>query len=173
MLKIIIISIFAMLIITSCAKASSKEALVKEITKEYEKQECKKHGLLLVGSGSAIPDQIHAFILHFFSYQKLNQDEARKLVVDLVNELILKVNQNEKIQKYLINTPFNEKNYELLISIVDSNNKTIAEPYVGEIIMRKGEIIYFFIEKSEKIPKDFTTTKETYEEALRKVRQEK
>ncbi len=142
-MKIIIILLFIMSIfaITSCAKAPPKEALVRQITKVYEQKESKKYELLLVGSGSAIPDQIHKFILCFYLYKKIDHIEARKIVIDLVEDLIQMVNENQKIQEYLINKPFNVKNYELDILLVDSDNEIIKEPYLGQISVKDGNII--------------------------------
>ncbi len=170
---LLLTSLLSFFTITSCAKASTKEALVKQITKVYEQKESKKHELLLIGAGSAIPDKIHEFILHFYLYKKIDHVEARKIVVDLVEDLIQMVNQNEKIQEYLINSPFNAKNYQLRIILVDSNNKILEEPYLGQIDVEDGNIVYYFIDKSDINQKKLRTIDETYEEALRKVCEEK
>ena len=128
---------------------------------------------MLVGAGSAIPDKIHAFILHFYSYQSLEQNQVRRLVVDLVEDLIDLVNKNAEIQEYLVNLPFTVNNYELRINFKNLNNKIQEPPNVAYVVLKKGRVSYFYHDNITDSYLIDQTRDETYEEALRIVREQK
>ncbi len=168
-----VLLIFFILTFTSCTRFSPDELLVMKVTNIYELKENKNHNLILVGRGSAIPDKIHAFILSFFSYQRLDQNQVRRLVVDLAEDLITLVKQNAEIQEYLANLPFNVNNYELTIIFKDSNNKNQEFPYVTSVALEQGKISYFYYDNSKGRYLFDKTNSESYQEALRIVREEK
>jgi hypothetical protein len=163
--------ILSFLFLSSCAAPHPREDLVKKITKEYSKKVKIENSLVLSGTGSAIPDDIHTFILDFDGNQKLELGEVRTLVVSLVEDLLQMINNNPEIQCHLSNRPFTAKNYELRISFFESLQVRVEFPYVAYISLIDGVICYNYYDN--KIH-EFTdkTFKETYKEAFKIVKEE-
>ncbi len=167
----IIVLLLSTISMSSCAPTSQKEGLVIKITREYEKMERNKHGLLLVGSGSAIPDKVHGFILHFFGNQKLELSETRKLVINLVEDLLQMVNENTQIQDFLADKPFTAKNYDLRINFFEPCEQLVESPYVAYVSLIDGIIYYNYHDNLNDRYDSKMTKSETYEEAKRIVPQ--
>jgi hypothetical protein len=153
---------------TSCTRYDADEPLyvqlAHQITEKTAKKLKKEKNLIPVGSGGGMMDDVKAMMLAFNYYNEVSIEEARKLLIDCVEEFLAAVNSNEQIRPFLHNYPFTAENIEIAIYFstksgapVSSNNICVASSWNGNISYR--------IDISKTGPLT-TIREETYQEAL-------
>jgi hypothetical protein len=111
---------------------------------------------------------IQSVTLRFLSYHVLNVDEARILYVEMMEEFLVRINQNDQIRPYLHDYPFGIKNMELTIGFDDTNGDILGDGHVAMVFIGKNEMLRY--EAYNSITKEFYTIhKEPYTDARRKV----
>ena len=148
------------------------EKISDKITARTAKKLSKKYQLDPVGSGGSMMHDVKKLALSFNCYHPLSIDESRRLVVDCVNEYLKSVNENKEIRPYLHNFPFNEQNIELAIFIFEDNKFTKIQPgQVSSVSTLNGKIRYKTRSAEDQYKRE-TLHQETYEEALRIVKEQ-
>ena len=143
MTQLFLIFIAIIIILSSCNDLTDKEKLSYQMINMHAEKQKKNNHLNLIGSGGAIPDKINVLMLSYVGYQKLQLDEARKLMVKSIEDLIQKVNATPEIHPYLRDYPFTEKNADITITFRDVRDKFVDPPYIAFItITNDGYIIY-------------------------------
>ena len=147
------------------------------ILNENSNEVKKKYDLITYGSGGAMMEDIEILDLRFNSVKKLTISEARKFYVNIIEELISKVNNDKKVRPYLHDYPFTRKNVDIMIVFYNSHNyikKNLVEENVALIGMTiKGHIIYKIYDHTKDEYHDLVTIhEESYEEALKIVQEE-
>src|SRR3990167_2983108 len=71
---------------------------VHEIVDDFVKQMEKKYQLHCYGSGGSMPTDVEKIEVLFTSYNKSTIDDARKMEVDAVQELLQRINAHTKIR---------------------------------------------------------------------------
>jgi len=148
----------------SCTKRSTEEKLAYSLMNSFIKIEELENKFILSGLGTAMPDDIRRFNLHFIANQEVNLEEARRLYINSTQKLLKMINSNEQIRPYLHNYPFNENNIDFTITFHDHYDDRVPPPNIAFVFIIDGTIIY-----DTYYGKYQTTHKETYEEALKMV----
>ncbi len=190
-----IMIVFLFLITGSSMSAKETESpdylkYVDEIINDFVTQMEKKHKLHCYGSGGSMPTDVEKINVLFTSYRKSTVDDARKIEVNAVQELLQRINAHEKIRPYLREYPFGTDRVGVTISF---RTKTDCHPLDGSVALVclvKNKIFYdaaeiqieeptpliYMNEKNEVVkeligggPKEklIPLMEETYEEALK------
>ncbi len=101
----------------------------------------------------------------------LNKEECRELVVECLELYLKDINDSVELKQYLYETPFTNKNLELRIFLTKPNGGDIVDPDICIISVVNGIISYRVQAANDKYT--YTTTKESYEEALKIVQDKK
>ncbi|MFN0065348.1 MAG: hypothetical protein ACKVOH_03840 [Chlamydiales bacterium] len=133
--------IYFLLVVFLCTGFAYREPsyckIVDCITKSYLQEFANPRHLMLSGYGGAMMHDIQEISLSFLSHDTLNVDEARILYVEMVEELLQRVNSHEQIRPHLHNFPFGIDNIKLDISFINSEGATtkngrVAFMYIGK-----------------------------------------
>ena len=127
-----------------------------------------KYGLVPIGTGGIVKENIKKLSLSLQSKDILSIDQARALIVGCVNEYLKVINNDSALRQYLETYPFTENNIELNLFIQRSSDLT---NHFGKLIVVtsfKGKI-YYDILKTEF--QHETVLEESFEEAVRIVQE--
>jgi hypothetical protein len=145
------------------------EQIADQITAKTGKQLKKEKGLILVGTGGRMMNDIQMMAMSFFLYHEVSLEEARELVVYAAEKYLNNINANKKITPFLHDTPFTKKNIEINLFIYKPDRSSLDSDKIYYISMLKGGLSYY-----AKAPdRTKALIKETYEEALEIVNNEK
>lgn len=134
----------------------------------------KKYNMRLssVGGGGGI-DRIWLMSLSFDrDGAPLTEEEARRLIISVVNDYIDAVNSDELLRAHLRDYPFSPKNIELTIYNSDKEGNWVYYPFIIIVNSREGKVGYFTKEESKKF--GYKTKKhESWDEAVTILKKEK
>jgi SpoVK/Ycf46/Vps4 family AAA+-type ATPase len=103
--------------------------------------------------------------------QPISKEKARQILVECTQEYIQEINNKKELLPYLENYPVNEKNIDLSIYIYDKNGDQVFYPNLGHVSLFMGNLEYFIRDpKHQDKHEPFAT--ETFEEAVRRVKEE-
>jgi hypothetical protein len=142
-------------------------SVVYEINSKFIGKMKKKHSLFIAGEGGGMPWDVKLIFLSFNLYHLVDIKEARKLIVDLVQEYLKEINTNKKIRPYLRNYPFTLANLRFVVFVFQKDGKIPPVGNIHCIVARKGLIDYELSVLPSDYAKDFPLLKrETLEEAM-------
>lgn len=133
-------SCFLLLLLSACHKSHSD--LADEQMSLYAKKAYQEKGIVLEGSGGQMMNDIKVFTLSFNSNEHLSLEEARALVVQVVNEFLEQVNTNEKIRPYLHTYPLTVQNVFLMIGFRNHLNQRPPKKYIALTYTHQDQIYY-------------------------------
>lgn len=143
------------------------EKLVDAITAITAKKLQTEKNLILIGTGGSMMDGVEKLAMSFHYYKEIELAEARNLIVKAITEYLSGINNNQALRPYLVNYPFEAKNLEIRIWILNPDG---SDPKVGKlefISARKG-VLKYYVEQQDSIRGKIIHT-ETYEEALNRL----
>jgi hypothetical protein len=148
---------------------------VDEIVRGFSKEMKKDFGLVFIGSGGRMSEDVDAISVRFLAYQRAGIEEARELEVKSTEKLLKMINEHKKIRSYLREYPFVSKRVNVSISFKDPNNRRYVDGSVAVVSNVNGKVYY---DKAEPSKTDITEElidmhEETYEEALKIVNEGK
>lgn len=143
------------------------EKLANAITTKTAKKIHDEKGLILVGTGGEMMDDIKMMMMGFDSFKIVDIETARKLLAYCVEEYLSAINTSKEIRPYLHDYPFTSKNVEIVIYFRNPDGSTVALNKINVASAQKGEVVYF-VDYPEKFTLK-TIHKETYEEALQAI----
>jgi hypothetical protein len=152
-----------------CTKVPEEEVLLHKVIGKHEKVQAKKK-MKCIGVGGKIPDKIKGYNLHFISFEKLDLEGARRLLIESVENLIELTNQEVAMRPYLDRYPFDYKNNDYIIAFYDQNGEWLLPPFIASAILTEGKIDLSIYENNELV--SVGPKYETYEEALEKVKKQ-
>ena len=127
----------------------------------------KKYNMCPIATNVAMPRGVVKLLgLDFQIKGPLSKEELRKILINSVQDFLLFVNNNEDIQPYLENIPFEIKNINIIIFIVDSKGYGIENPHISNVDIRDDILEYQYIERTD-IPRIKRREKESIDEALK------
>ncbi len=141
------------------------QVLYKYLEKKYDIQ-CYSYGINVKTRTGYKDELLHDFDIGFYSRLKLNENEARKMIMEVVQEALNECNSTEYIKSYLYEYPFGFKNISLDIVYVDDSHKRHEDSFISSCYFDYGNITYFIDHKG----KVSDQIHETYEEALEKLK---
>jgi hypothetical protein len=115
---------------------------VDEIIEDFAKDMKNKYGLHCCGSGGSMPTDVEEIEAMFISYSHMTVEEARKVEINAVQDLIRRINSHEKIRPYLKEYPFHQGRVGVSISF---RTKTDDRPFDGSValvFLAKNKIFY-------------------------------
>lgn len=129
-----------------------------------------KYDMQLTGIGLSAPKGIILKLEITFDLKRnLKKEESRKLILECIEKYLDTINENKEIRNSLSCYPFNEKNIQISIFLIEQNGESYRFPEIGIVELYKGNIVYKYIEQLPSYAhKEYK--KETYEEALKLVK---
>ncbi|PCI92160.1 hypothetical protein COB11_07875 [Candidatus Aerophobetes bacterium] len=128
----------------------------------------KQHKLSYFGGGGAFLYNVKNINISFASREMMDLGQARKLLISCSEELLRRINANDRIRPYLEHFPFSEKGISLGTSYFDSKLNRVQPKYIARVCIIHGNIYYTIYDKEADTLK--TIHEETYQEALNIVR---
>jgi hypothetical protein len=140
--------IFIFILITG-SKLMSKETkspeylkYVDEIVSDFVKEMEKKHHLECYGSGGSMPNDVEKIEVLFNACRKATVDDARKIEVDAIQELLKRINTHEKIRPYLREYPFDSNRVGISITFLTKKGDRPLDGSVAFVFLAKNKIFY-------------------------------
>ena len=88
-------------------------------------------------------EYIQTVTMNFRTQAIMDIDEARDLMVYLVEGFLARVNENESLSWDLYNFPFDEKNLKIEIELESYYVKYVDEDYLGRITLENGIVNFY------------------------------
>ena len=146
---------------------SEKYKIASEIRNRVAKKLVQKQGLIPFGTDGQMLDQIQMLGLYFQYRKPLNIDEGRELLVYAVQTFLVEVNTDQRVQPYLNNVPFQPRNIIISICPKNPDGSSFGGENLSIIDVNEG-VLRYHINGPDGFLKE--VYRETYEEALQKVR---
>lgn len=118
-------------------------AEVSRIILTYSEKLRYEKGLQLEDSVIYYEHKINRVRLDFSSMDALDMWGARALLVDVVEEMLVRLNENYRIYNQMRDTPFTPHNLEVYIRFKSFFNKHVDLQTIGLITLRQGIANYF------------------------------
>ena len=175
MKSIVVASVLTLLIFTGFIMTSNKqeyyqskgEQLVNNILGKTTKTIDEKYNVKSCGVGAAMPGgPIQELTLCFNTKSPYTKEQLRELLIKSAQELLKQVNENNEIQEFLKEPPFNLKNVQIVIYNSDINGREVYDPGISTAEISQGTLTYQTVDFAQtfKYKKEI---KETFEEALK------
>jgi hypothetical protein len=140
--------IFIFILITG-SKLMSKETkspeylkYVDEIVSDFVKEMEKKYHLECYGSGGSMPTDVQEIEVLFNACRKATVDDARKIEVDAIQELLKRINTHEKIRPYLSEYPFDFNRVGISITFLTKKGDRPLDGSVAMVFLARNKIFY-------------------------------
>lgn len=149
------------------------EARMTKIVNRSIQQLSMRYGVIPIGTGGANVDnkskrEFVAFQLHC----KISKDEARILLVEIVELFLHNINGSKDIAHYLYNQPFTYRNLEFVIFIQNNDGSDLFHPDLGRIsLSQRGTVSFVTYDPACRYWGYATKIEESYEEAYKIVTQ--
>jgi hypothetical protein len=94
----------------------------KEIMNSFIEQSEKEYHLDCISTGGRFAKNVGKIEINFIAYRKGTIDEARTLEVKMIDALLKRINDHEKIRPFLAEYPFKEKDIDISIAFRKADN---------------------------------------------------
>lgn len=113
----ILLLVSTVILFCSCSNTSTTdyEKLADKIAISTAKKLEKEKGLILLGTGGRMMNEIEIMSISFEYRKDVEIDQARKLLIEAAEEYLSEINADEKIRPYLHNYPFTPDNIKIEI----------------------------------------------------------
>jgi hypothetical protein len=161
---------FIIFVLSSCGidsrfHPSEKVRIASEIRSEAAKKLENEMGLIPLGFGGQMMDQIKMLSLVFQYRHSIDVEEGRSILIQAANKFITEINSNEKVRQYLSHYPFEPKNIEIMVVLQKPDGSNVDKGELAIIALRDGVLQFKFDDANHSF---FRTYEETYEEAFEK-----
>ena len=143
------------------------EAYVDEIVRAFAMEMRHNFGLLWIGDGGRMSDDVEEVEVIFHARRKTSIEEARELEVRATERLVEMINAHEKIRPFLREYPFTANRADVSISFVKRDHTAYTDGTVAFVYQARNKI--FYRKKDTKTNQLLLLLEEPYEEALNKV----
>lgn len=149
---------------------SNSEQFVHRLHIQIEQKLEEKYPIKTIGTSVAMPGGIVKELgLEFQAQGPLSQRELRTILINAAQDFLSYVNADKEINPYLQNHMFQIENIEIIIFIMGPDGKRVEDPNIGIALIKNGDIEYLTLITTD-IPVFKTEIKETYEEALKALK---
>lgn len=144
--------------------ASAYQSLEKKIWDKMER----KHQLQMSSFGGRFSEEIGPVSFGFRVSKEYNKDEARVLMVEVMEDIKKEINRARELRPYLIHFPMNENEISISISFYDpKTNVSSNSPFVTGVSSISGGVNYS--EEGKNSFEDIIAIHESYAEAKLKA----
>ncbi len=162
--------VLILVLFSSCYKDEKADTGYQAI-REFSRQKCKenKWGMEVIGGGFSGDD--FRLSLGFVMYDRYYTiPEARKILVETMDEFLNYLNNNENIKKYISCFPLTYKNIRLSFSFNGSNQSHVSSEYICYVSKVVNCIAYRVWEYDGNRYDLQTVHREAYKDAFRAVK---
>ncbi len=145
--------------------------MAHSLTAQTAKKLAKEKGLVLIGTGGGMMDDIKMMSMSFNYYKEVDLNSARQVLVGTVNEYLAIINNDEELRPFLHNYPFTSKNVEICIWIYKPDGKYLPPGKIAYLCARNGKLSYYAERPGESFPRNLVL-KEDYEEGFQRISKE-
>jgi hypothetical protein len=92
---------------------------------------------------------VKGLTLSFDTFNVMTRDQLRKILIESSQEFIQIINNNQPIQPFLANIPFDLSNVNIIIFVKDENNRDAYDPEISIASIRGGILVYKTIDKND------------------------
>lgn len=135
-------------IFSACAKPPEYAKRAGDAAKSFSLQVAREEGVTPLGSGGFYTNKkIDSFYIDFETKKRLLPEDAKTLLVTIVDQFVNAINSNEEMRPFLQTFPVTANQVSISIGLVDEGRK----PLLGfsQIHLYEG-IIYYSTFESEK-----------------------
>lgn len=131
-----------------CPRATDQQlaeinyAAVTDIVFRYAAMLKRDNHLTLCNSFVRIDEKVNKIHLEFSTLDLLELQEARGLLVDVVEGLLYRVNNSPDVSCSLSHRPFEPEDLEIIFRFESFYGLFLDRNYMGRINMRRGEVTY-------------------------------
>lgn len=141
----------------------SVNKLLYHIANTFEK----KYNLNAIATNVSMPGGVVKKLgLDFQIHGPLSKEELRKILVALAQEFLNFVNEDVDVRFFLKQYPFEIKNIEITLFLIDSKGFEIKDPNIGISGISNGKLDYQMLIFTD-IPIVKNESEETYDDALK------
>jgi len=119
--------------------SSSEKAIVEVINQTADVIE-KKYEVERIGHG--VSGALEFLEISFQSPHPMSKDDARRMLVECIEEFLSQINSNKKIRAYLKTYPFTCKDVGIALYIRDKDNNFVFHPNISVAHATSQGIIY-------------------------------
>lgn len=88
-----------------------------------------KYGFTCIGTSIAFPEKkFKSAGLSFMVYHQISKNELYKILYDISTKLLIEINSDEKLHKYMTNFPFELENISIIVFFQESPGKLFYHP---------------------------------------------
>jgi len=109
---------------------------------------------------------------HFTIQGPLTKEDLRPVLVNCAKDFLSIVNNDADVRSYLIHYPFTMNNIDVSLFLVDSSRMRLDDPYIGIAGIANGKLDYLTLVTTD-IPEIKTSIEESYEDALKLLKQDR
>lgn len=141
------------------------EAMMNKVVESSIKQLSQRYGLIPIGRGGGIKDEkSKREYVAFRVDRNLSKDEARVLIVEIVELFLHNINNNQAIENFLYNKPFTYKNLEFRVFIYNKDGSDTFDPDLGLVSLTREGTVTFVSYQYGSLCKRALDLEEPYEE---------
>lgn len=133
---------------TDDAKLKSIKSTVYKISSQVERDK----NFYLLRLHCYYDDTLNKIFFSYAAFQRCSCDEAKKLLIETVEDLLISINPDKNLNKYLGNYPFNANNVSVYIKFYENGSKprwslsssdyVKSDGHISEISLQNGKIRY-------------------------------
>lgn len=118
------------------------------VVNDYVEMLEESNDIHLANKVGIMDEKIQFLGLHFESYEQINQNTARKMMLQLIDSFLDALNRNSRLARYLCPSPFTADNIEIRIAF--KSNCLYPYPEVGQIkyMVYKEGVVTFYAENA-------------------------
>src|SRR5690349_4141541 len=98
------------------------------VVNDYVEMLEENNNIHLVNKVGSMNAHIHFLGLHFESYDSMDQETARKMMLQLVDSFLDKINSNKRLKNFLCPSPFTANHIEIRVNFVSDCLYPYPEP---------------------------------------------
>lgn len=140
------------------------------ITENFTREISKKYGLVYVGGGGKMNGDLQVISLSYQLIKKTNIENARIFYINLVQDLLKKINEDKLLRIYLRNYPFNFENIDISISFINENDQWENSNNVCCLKLIRNNLFFFTSNVCQELK---LMHREEISESLKKVKETK
>ncbi|MBA3722575.1 MAG: hypothetical protein H0W88_09265 [Parachlamydiaceae bacterium] len=125
------------------SKKKNHTQIADQITNKVAPYLAKKHNMEWIGKGGGMMGCVYMMSLSYKIYQPLDQENARRILVDCTEVFLKAINQDEEIRPYLKNYPFTIENVEITLFSSYPNGQNAYDPYVAVATTENHNVVFY------------------------------